>query len=379
MKKSLIALAVLSAFAGVASAQSSVTLSGGLDAGLRNAGLAINNRASSVTTLTGAASSRNNLTFSGVEDLNNGNSAFFTLNHRYNIQSGTQNGQNATTSGVASSAKVGVANTGDDAAQFWRNAFVGLKNNDIGDVRLGRMLMPLQELNGGFEAWYGGDTVASVHTDGRSNNVATSGLRTNETIYLRSANFGGVVVHVAHAQRTGGSTQETAGVFVAGTTTADKVAPQGLGATFTFGPAVLGLATDRNGNNKKSVGLYGKYNAGVAIVYAQYERSDTNATLVDSNTDKDKRFSISADIPMGDFTFKAGYRVMNRADAAFDGSAKKLGLGLEYALSKRTKLYSNIGKTSGSNTETQNSATATQLQGDVNRKAAFDIGVWHKF
>jgi len=369
MKKSLIALAVLSAFAGVASAQSSVTLSGGLDAGLRNAGLAINNQASSVTTLTGAASSRNNVTFSGVEDLSNGNSAFFTLNHRFNLQSGTQNGQN--------SSATAVANTGDGGAQLWRNAFVGLKNNDIGDVRLGRMLMPLQELNGNFEAWYGGDTVASVHTDGRANNVATSGLRTNETIYLRSANFGGVVIHAAHAQRTGGSTQNDAGFVVGGTTAADKVAPQGLGATFTFGPAMLGLATDRNGNNKKSVGLYGKYNAGVAIVYAQYERSDTSLTPLDTNTDKDKRFSISADIPVGDFTIKAGYRNMNRGDLT--GSAKKLGLGMEYALSKRTKLYSNIGKTSGSDAETQNSATATALQGDVNRKAQFDVGVWHKF
>lgn len=369
MKKSLIALAVLSAFAGVASAQSSVTLSGALDAGLQNKGIASNGAAHSITTLGGAASSRNNVTFSGVEDLGNGNSAFFTLNHRFAIQSGTQNGANSTNTGVA--------NTGDNGQQLWRNAFVGLKNNDIGDVRLGRMLMPLQELNGGFEAWYGGDTVASVHSDGRANNVATSGLRTNETVYLRSANFGGLVVHAAHSQRTGGAAQSTTGVVISGTTNADLVAPQGLGATFTFGPAMVGVATDRNGQNKKSSGLYGKYNAGVAIIYAQYETSDTNATATGSNTDKDKRMTISADIPVGDFTFKAGYRNMDRADLA--GSAKKLGLGVEYALSKRTKLYSNLGKTSGTDAEAQNSATATALQGDVARKAQFDIGVWHKF
>lgn len=140
---------------------------------------------------------------------------------------------------------------------------------------------------------------------------------------------------------------------------------------------MVGVATDRNGQNKKSSGLYGKYNAGVAIIYAQYETSDTNATATGSNTDKDKRMTISADIPVGDFTFKAGYRNMDRADLA--GSAKKLGLGVEYALSKRTKLYSNLGKTSGTDAEAQNSATATALQGDVARKAQFDIGVWHKF
>ena len=40
MKKSLLALAVLSAFAGAASAQSSVTLSGIVDAGIRRVGVA---------------------------------------------------------------------------------------------------------------------------------------------------------------------------------------------------------------------------------------------------------------------------------------------------------------------------------------------------
>jgi len=237
---------------------------------------------------------------------------------------------------------------------------VGLKNNDIGDVRLGRMLMPLQELNGGFEAWYGGDTLANVHSDGRGSNTAQSGLRTNEGTYLRTANFGGFVGHLGYGRKTGGSTQT------------DVVAPKGLGATFTFGPATLGAATDTNGNDKKSVGLYGKYNAGVAIVYAQFERSDANDLTA---TAKDKRISISADIPVGAFTFKVGYRNMNRDDLT--GSAKKLGAGLEYALSPRTKLYSNLGKTSGADAEVvNNSATASAAAA---RKLSADIGVWHKF
>jgi len=353
MKKSLIALAVLSAFAGVASAQSSVTLSGGLDAGI--------SRSSNATSLKGAASSRNNLTFSGVEDLGNGSSAFFTLNHRFNIQNGTQNGANNTTQ---------TGNSGDPAAQLWRNAWVGLKNNDVGDIRLGRMLMPLQELNGGFEAWYGGDTVGNVHSDGRSANAATSGLRTNNGTYLRTANFGGFVGHLGYGRR------ETDTATVA-TTQRDTVAPKGLGATFTFGPATLGAATDTNGNDKKSVGLYGKYNAGVAIVYAQFERSD----VAGSTTAKDKRMTISADIPVGAFTFKVGYRNMNRDDV--DGSAKKLGAGLEYALSNRTKLYTNVGKTSGSDGEVANvggALSAANITTATNgKKLSADIGVWHKF
>ena len=44
MKKSLLALAVLGAFAGAASAQSSVTLSGMVDAGIKAPGLRLEHR-----------------------------------------------------------------------------------------------------------------------------------------------------------------------------------------------------------------------------------------------------------------------------------------------------------------------------------------------
>ncbi|MGY0196342.1 porin [Leptothrix sp. BB-4] len=346
MKKSLIALAVLSAFAGVASAQSSVTLSGSLDAGL--------NRTAGVTGLKGAGSSRNALTFSGVEDLGNGNSAFFTLNHRFNIQSGTQNGANTTT----------VGNASDDVngQQFYRNAFLGLKNNDIGDVRLGRILMPDQEINGGFEAWSGGDGAAAVHADGRGANPAQANLRSNQAIYVRSASLGGLVIHAAQARRLGDTNQT------------NTVAPRGFGAVYTFGPAAVGAATDRNDNDKKTTGLYAKYDLGAALLFTQYERSDTNAAGT-----KDKRLTFSARIPVGDVTYKVGYRIMNRDDAAATGSAKKVGVGLEYNLSKRTQFYTSIGKTSGSDIEVTNKLTATAAEGTAARKPTADIGIWHKF
>jgi len=352
MKKSLIALAVLSAFAGVASAQSSVTLSGSLDAGL--------NRTAGVTKMAGAGSSRNAVTFSGVEDLGNGNSAFFTLNHRFNIQSGTQNGANTTTAGNSSA---------DAGQQFYRNAFVGLKNNDIGDIRLGRILMPDQEINGGFEAWNGGDGAAAVHSDGRGANPAQAELRANQAIYVRSASLGGLVLHAASARRLGDTNQTNA------------VAPRGLGAVYTFGPATVALATDRNNNDVSTVGAYAKYDFGAAIVFAQYERGDVSAT----STAKDKRITLSARIPVGDFTYKVGVRSMNRSD--FVGSAKKVGVGLEYNLSKRTQLYTSIGKTSGDDFEVNNNSAATigtpavanAVVATNNRKATADIGIWHKF
>ncbi len=76
MKKSLLALAVLGTFAGVASAQSSVTLFGIVDVGIRNVKNGSNPDLWTQST-DGLNSSR--LGFRGVEDLGGGLSAGFWL------------------------------------------------------------------------------------------------------------------------------------------------------------------------------------------------------------------------------------------------------------------------------------------------------------
>ena len=173
MKKTLLALAVLGAFAGTASAQSSVTLSGMVDAGIKRQGTATGNDWS----FGGSQSGYNNFTLSGNEDLGGGMKAFFSLNHRFNIGNGANN---SPTNGPAN---------GD---VFWRQALVGL-GGGFGDVRLGRFLMPLQDMNGGFDP-FGTGTVASTHTGG----IAAT-IRSNSTIYYRSPSLGGLSVHVAVA------------------------------------------------------------------------------------------------------------------------------------------------------------------------------------
>jgi predicted porin len=87
MKKSLLALAVLSAFAGAASAQSSVTLSGSVDLGVV--------RQNGAWNMQNAGSSRTAFTLSGTEDLGGGMRAFFLMNHRFNMNTGAQRDGNA--------------------------------------------------------------------------------------------------------------------------------------------------------------------------------------------------------------------------------------------------------------------------------------------
>src|SRR5215203_7136436 len=86
MKKSLLALAVLGAYAGVASAQSSVQLFGTLDVNARYIKNSGRDRALSMGT-DGINSSE--LRFQGIEDLGGGLKAGFNIRSGFNPDTGT--------------------------------------------------------------------------------------------------------------------------------------------------------------------------------------------------------------------------------------------------------------------------------------------------
>jgi predicted porin len=335
MKKSLLALAVLSAFAGAASAQSSVTLSGRVDAGIIRSG---SPTGGSQWTMGGSQSGYNALTFSGREDLGGGMNAFFTLNHRFRINTGEIN------------------NPGG-ASNFYRNVFVGL-GGGFGDVRLGRMLMPLQEWNGAFDAFDTG-YVASTHTGGINATV-----RATNTIYYRSPSLGGLFVHAAIAAGENQINGECNSCGVGAT----SERPTGIAGGYASGPLRVVLAYDKNGADQKTTGLYAGFNAGFANFMGQYERGDKGRSVAaGGGIEKVGRWSLSAKVPLGAVTFKAGYTRWS------DEDVKKLGLGVQYDLSKRTNLYADTGKVSGSGNLTFGAVTPAA------KKTTFDIGVTHAF
>jgi len=122
MKKSLLAVAALGAFASAAQAQSSVTVYGIMDIGYvgGNSRVADGKAVTKGTqnTFTGGAESTNRIGFKGTEDLGGGSSAFFT------VELGLEPA--STTSGFKNSA------TTEN-----RQSFVGLKKNGIGQFALG--------------------------------------------------------------------------------------------------------------------------------------------------------------------------------------------------------------------------------------------------
>jgi predicted porin len=307
MKKSLLALAVLSAFAGAASAQSSVTLSGGVDLGLRRIG--------GNWDMATAGSGRSALNFAGSEDLGGGMRAFFNVNHRFRPNNGTAN----------------------ETVRFWRQSWVGL-GGGFGEVRLGRFLPPLQTYNGDFDP-FGTDTVGSTHTGGIGAGSGGNARTSNQIEYI-SPSLGGLSLRgsIAAADENGGSER-----------------PVGFGVNYGAGPFRVAAAYDRNGLDLKTIGLYGLFNAGFATFMAQFEKGDLSAS-----TDT-KHWSVGAKVPLGNATLKAGFTKWSTEEI------KKLGVGLDYNLSKRTQLYTDIGKISG------DGATVTT------KKTQFDVGIFHKF
>lgn len=320
MKKTLIALAVLSGFTGAALAQSSVTLSGGVDLGLK--------RQAGSWSMGNAGSSRTAFTLSGTEDLGGGMRVFFLANHRFNLNTGAQRDSNA----------------------FWRQGWVGV-GGAFGDLRLGKILPPVQDFNGNFEPWGGGDTVASTHTGGLFAGNSALGSRYNNSIYYRSPSLGGLQAHAMIA--AGDNNAEVGSSATLPPGGAER--PVGLGLIYGAGPLRVAAAYDRNANDWKTKGVYGSFNAGFATLMAQWENGDVSSS-VDVT-----RWSIGATVPVGAALLKAGYTKWS------DEEVTKFGLGLDYNLSKRTTLYTNMGKVGGD-------APSSDA-----KKTQFDLGIHHRF
>jgi predicted porin len=357
MKKSLLALAVLSAFAGAASAQSSVTLSGIVDAGVRRVGTASGHD----WQLGQSQSGYSAITFSGREDLGGGMYAFFALNHRFNINNGTANSESNTCFNNAANplpSPTPAVCTGVNT--FWRNTAVGL-GGGFGDVRLGRILMPLQDMNGGFDPFATG-TVGSTHTGG-----ITATIRANNAIYYRSPSLGGLSVHVAIAAGEGqlqGETRNAFGSVAPRGALGDQERPIGLSVRYAAGPINVGLAYDKNFADIKTIGAYASFDFGFMKLMGQFEKGDSS-NLGGTLLENQKNYSIGVRAPLGPVTILAGYL---RSDSDLDNrDASKFGLGAEYSLSKRTNLYTNVGKSSGDRLST------------AAKKTAFDVGITHRF
>lgn len=294
MKKSLLALAALTAFAGVASAQSSVTLYGRLDLSIaKNAGSANKGMQNGSGSRFGVM---------GVEDLGGGMKARFQLENRFDADTGAQS----------------------NSARFWTGrSVVGLEGG-FGQVLLGREYTPafLQSQLAG-DPW-GWETVAAdTFTVGVTGGGVVPVRNDSSLTYRISAggvNFG---AQIAEANDT---------------LVTHRDRPKSFAVSGAFGPVTIGVGLENPGGvNDKWNTVNAGFNLGAVKLTGLIGNGKNNANA------KVKSTFLAATMVMGQGELRAAF---GKRKTGTTTDISGLGLGYHYALSKRTTLYADYARNS---------------------------------
>lgn len=338
MKKSLLALAVLGAFAGAASAQTNVTVYGTLDVGV--------SKTTGTTTSIGAGDN-NKLGFKGTEDLGGGLSALFQAEIRFDPDTGTTEG-NGTRPMFQGQTRVGLA-------------------GGFGMVRLGRGLTANQESFAAFDPWgatrargamipfsygpYGSDPL---------NPANATQNRFSNALFYNTPVMSGFQANVTVA------TKETGALAFTPTRT-----PVSFSGTYTNGPIGAMVGYERNAIDAKVWNVGGTYAFGPAKLFVTYAKTSASdvaglpagvlaAGIPLAGFDA-KTWTLGTNVNVGVGKVLAAYG-QSRPDAG--AKTKRASLGYEYPLSKRTYLYTD----------------AVNMKTDgIDSTRTFDVGVHHNF
>jgi predicted porin len=356
----------LSAFAGAASAQSSVTIYGQIEMAVAksNGGTAGNNGGQAGNSATNSANNvatsnlntrsawslqqpgQSRLGFRGTEDLGNGLSAQFQIEHRFNPDTG------ASTSSAA----------------FWAGrSYVQLTSDSVGRVYLGREYTPafwvsLKSDPFAYDsvAMLGSDMFAGFGTPSPLTvpPAGTAGLAKNQrganSVGYWSPTFGGVSINLATAlgegvvgRDDGFSVQYAAGPIYAG-----------FGYEHVHGGGALAAVDPNSDNGDSLVNFAFHYDLGMVKPMFYYARAKVAATAVTK-----KYWSLGALAPLGNGRLKAAYE--RTTPSTPNTNSSKLGLGYDYLLSKRTNLFADVGFTRAnapSNPPTNNTTYALGIK-----------------
>lgn len=333
MKKSLIALAVLGSVAGVAQAQSSVTLYGLVDlwAG-RTKNEVVGGATTSVTGLNsgGLASSRWGV--QGSEDLGGGLKAIFKLEQGFDASNGTSN-----------------VGAGGASSAFNRQSWVGLEGG-FGTVQFGNVWSAFDDI------FYIGNAIFDAGAFSPAYRVMSVGAyndKPRNALRYTSPNFGGFSAAVSHGL------DENAAVKQDQTDFNLQYAAGPLTAAFAYQ-----VQNDAAGVDVDAKFTYftAAYDLGVAVVKGGV---GTTRNVFASKTND---WQIGADFPLSSaLTLSAGYAASKDKDGT-DTKRNGYSVGALYALSKRTSTYAAFTKVK------EEAAGAT-----TERDTVFGVGIQHKF
>lgn len=410
MKKSVVALAVLGAFTGLASAQSSVTLYGRVDANVGSVdpgsqGQAGKNasKGESVTKMSdggtgGLGASRFGMR--GTEDLGDGLKAYFKLESQIQVDTGANGGATQTSTN----------------SMFNREAYVALGSTTWGDIRFGRLETLSREVNRTINDASDDnqltmsevmDTTSPSGGTYKQNRVLFNnfGTRVDNAISYRSPSFMGIAQMIAtysFGENAAAPTGNTNTAFGSTNTTivGNIASYTGVGFIVTAGPLSADMIYEQlngggtSGAASKTGTIGANYDLGFAKIYAAYQdgtdvtqafganamtvfgSAGATGSVAGSNSGVDlKASNFGVKVPVGKWTFVAQYTQSELSGTNVDKSAwgeneisqAKYGMSAAYALSKRTTIYGVVIGRSGDQDEY------------FNRKNEYNIGLAHTF
>jgi predicted porin len=411
MKKSLLAVAAIGAFASAAQAQSSVTVYGILDVGYIGTNLrmpAVSTAANGAVTtqaykmnhsaLGQSAETTSRLGFKGTEDLGGGMNAFFTAEFQLFPQDWSLSGSSASAlqTGTSTNSAGGLQN---------RQTFVGLSKKGIGQAAVGTQYTPIHVAVGKTDPGQQNNMIGSVIYPANGSGFTTGAytVRSNNALTAATDTFAGFKLSAMYAINNQDRTQLGAGGATASATNGGNTNQNGwgLGADYTWNKlfvtanyqsfknetnsttAALPAAATSNVNgqnvtdNQTYVGT--TYDFGILKAYAGWTNRKVQSNL--SSADYLKRSGQQMGVrsfitPKIEGWANVGNgRFTSYGSGAPTSNFTAYQLGANYWLSKRTNLYTIFGST-----QTSSSTAAPYFpQGTAGGGNQYALGVRHTF
>jgi len=398
MKKTLLAAAAMTAFAGAAQAQSSVTVYGTLDAAVSNNDTGAATLNGTTTRLRGGRTVSDRLGFKGVEDLGGGKTAFFQLE--------TGMDPFAQNDGVAGAGD-GTAMTSGTPGSFIttrRPSFVGLSDKTLGSIQAGSQYSP-GFLFTGYGDVAGNNTVGTNFSQatvissvadavGVTNSTAAYKINA-QSIRYDSPSFMGLVgsayvVTPSTAASGAGKVNALNLAYTAGKFEAQAMYEVKIISTNSA------LITTATAVKHTSSGIGGGYDFGFAKARVTYQKGELASQINGSSSGSNGIVSvtkISAIAPVtpaidvfGAYMLLSENSVGTMYGAAnTQKSATGISIGSTYKFSKRTNIYATytaVENNSNAAFKADGSATGiTATNGVVagNDPKVINIGMRHSF
>ena len=344
MKKSLLALATLGLFAGAASAQSSVTLFGIVDAAYGH----VSANGKSVTGLSNSGLNSSRLGFRGVEDIGGGLKAGFWLEGALSNDDGNAAG-----------------------LTLQRRSTVSLMGG-FGEIRLGRDYTPTFWNTTVYDV-FGTNGVGQSMTPNMISAAGagntTNGVRANNSISYFLPAMGGISgqVMVAFGE---------AGAAAAGTKNNNY-----FGFRLGYGAGPLSAHVAYGKTTGSTSALDTKYtNIGASFDMGAVKPMLFWGTEKAGNGAKVTGIELSALVPLGAGNFKAAVSRYDVANSSNDWN--KFAIGYDHNLSKRTALYTTYARVSNKGAQTKavaNNGLSAGASAAGGNSTGYEFGLRHSF